>query len=451
MRLLSTHMSRVRTEEAKMAKIISGTVLCFWVLTGVVFAQNLSGTYVLSSQGTTLTLKLEQDAQGHIKGTLFSTTGAQFNVEGMMQDNVGVGTCVSNQGGSYFEAHPQGNQLLFALIEPGPNNMPDYSKVKKLTFTRKEGSTPGPQGPQASPKQQGGELQASPSGPPGMGAPAPLSKDEVGDPNWGFKFSLPKGWNVEKGAKGAILGHTTIPGTIWVFPHSASGFKEVQMQMQEGLAEEEVQLQLASQLQSLGNNAIAGIFSGVYRRQQVKARGIGTYSPNGGGAYIVAMTSPTKFGSDLSNAAEAIAKSMQYFKVQESASTGGTGGTAAPPGSSNQQLMRQMAGVYYSFSSAGLSYSGGTERRVTLCPNGTYYSGSESSYSAGAGTGGAWGAAGQQSGRGTWRVQGNINQGVLTTIDSSGKPTEYRYQRCGGDCIYIGNTKFAIAGPANCP
>ena len=87
----------------------------------------------------------------------------------------------------------------------------------------------------------------------------------------------------------------------------------------------------------------------------------------------------------------------------------------------------------------------------TLCPNGTYYSGSESGYSGGAGTAGAWGSASQRSGRGTWRVKGNVNEGVLTTIDSSGKSTEYRYRRCGGDCIYIGNTKFAVAGPANCP
>jgi hypothetical protein len=434
-----------------MAKILCITVLCSWVLTGLVFAQNLSGTYTLSSQGTTITLTLEQDARGNIKGTLFSTTGAQFKVEGAIQDNVGVGTCVSNQGGSYFEAHPKGNQLLFALIEPGPNNMPDYSKVRQLTFMREEGTIPGQQGPQASPEKPVEQPQASSAPPQGTRGPAALSNDVVSDPKWGFKFALPKGWKVEKGPKGAILGHDTIAGLIWVFPHSASSVQEVQKQMHAGLVEEDVQLRLASQLQSLGKNAVAGIFSGSYQKQQVKARGIGTFFPNGGGAYIVAMTLPNQFGSDLENAADAVARSMQSVTAQESARAGGTGGAVVPSDSGTRQLMLQMAGVYYSFSSAGPSSSGGTERRVTLCLNGTYYSGSESSYSAGAGTGGAWGSAGQQSGRGTWRVQGNANQGILMMIDSSGKATEYRYQRCGGDCIYIGNTKFAIAGPANCP
>ncbi len=432
-----------------MARIFSATVLCSYLVTGFAFAQNLSGKYTLSSQGTILTLTLDQDTQGNIKGTLSSTTGAQFRVEGVMQGNVGVGTCVNNQGGSYFETHPKGDELLFALIELGPNNMPDYSKVRRLTFIRKEGAMAGQQGPQASPKKPVEQPQASSVSPPGTRESAVLSKDMVSDPGWEFKFALPKGWKVEKGPKGAILGHDTIAGLIWVFPHSASGVQAVQEQMRAGLIEEDVQLVLASQLQSLGKNAVVGIFSGSYHRQQVKARGIGTFFPNGGGAYIVAMTLPNKFASDLENAADAVAKSMQSVTAQESARAGGTGGAAAP--SDSGQLKLQMAGVYYSFSSAGPYSSGGTERRVTLCPNGTYYSGNESSYSAGAGTGGAWGTASQQSGRGTWRVQGNANQGILTTVDSSGKATEYRYQRCGGDCIYIGNTKFAIAGPANCP
>jgi hypothetical protein len=434
-----------------MTKMCSVAVLWFWVLTGFAFAQDLSGNYTLSSGGTVITLTLEQDAQGNIKGTLTSTTGAQFRVEGTFRDNVGRGTCVDNQGGSYFEAHLKGDQLLFAMIEPGPNNMPDYSKVKRLTFTRKEGATTAQQGPKASPKQQGGQLQASPQTPAGVGDSYILSKDEVSDPHWGFKFRLPKGWKAEKGPKGAILGHDTIAGMIWVFPHLASSFQEIQTQMQMGLTEEDVQLQLTSQLQSLGNNAIAGIFSGVYQRQQVKARGIGTFSSQGGGAYIIALALPKEFGSDLASVADTIAKSMQYSKAQESAGAGGAGGAMAPSDSGGQTLMRQMAGVYYSFSSAGSSYSGGTERRITLCENGTYYSGSESSYSAGAGTGGAWGTANQKSGRGTWRVRGNVNKGILTTIDSSGKATEYRYERCGGDCIYFGNNKFAIAGTANCP
>ncbi len=266
-----------------MAKIFSMALLVLSMLYGLAWAESLSGIYTLSSQGVTLTLTLKQDPQGNIKGTLSSTTGAQFQVEGIVKNGVGMGVCKSNEGRSFFEAHPKGNHVLLALMEPGPNNMPDYSKAKELLFTRTDKG--------------------------GMDPPSPKA------------------------------------------------------------------------------------FSDSQRGQQVDL--------------------PRQQGASL--------------------------------------LMQQMSGVYYSFSSAGLSYSGGTERQVVLCPNGKYYSGTESSYSAGAGTSGAWGAAGQRAGQGTWRVQGNINEGLLTTIDSSGKPMEYRYRRCGGDCIYIGNIKFAVSTPPNCP
>jgi hypothetical protein len=126
-------------------------------------------------------------------------------------------------------------------------------------------------------------------------------------------------------------------------------------------------------------------------------------------------------------------------------------GSAAASGASDAGLMRQMSATYYSFSSAGVGSSGGTERRVVLCPDGRYLSGSESGYSGGAGTAGAWGSASQRKGQGTWRIVGNTQQGTLTTISADGTPTEYRYQSCGQGCYYFGNTKFAVEGPARCP
>ncbi len=125
--------------------------------------------------------------------------------------------------------------------------------------------------------------------------------------------------------------------------------------------------------------------------------------------------------------------------------------TTAASGASDTGLMRQMSATYYSFSSAGVGSSGGTERRVVLCPDGRYLSGSESGYSGGAGTAGAWGSASQRKGQGTWRIVGNTHQGTLTTISADGTPTEYRYQSCGQGCYYFGNTKFAVEGPARCP
>jgi hypothetical protein len=126
-------------------------------------------------------------------------------------------------------------------------------------------------------------------------------------------------------------------------------------------------------------------------------------------------------------------------------------GAEVTAGASDAGLVRQMSATYYSFSSAGVGSSGGTERRVVLCPDGRYHSGSESGYSGGAGTAGAWGSASQRKGQGTWRIVGNTQQGTLTTITSDGTPTKYPYRSCGQGCYYFGNTKFAVEGPARCP
>lgn len=127
----------------------------------------------------------------------------------------------------------------------------------------------------------------------------------------------------------------------------------------------------------------------------------------------------------------------------------GSGGAAAT-GPNDPQLMQQMAGKYYSFSSAGLGYSGGTERKLTLCPNGKYYDSSESSYSGGAGTSNAWGVGNQGSGGGTWRIQGSTQQGTITMVHANRKTSAYKFRSCGNGCVYFGSTKFGYAGHANC-
>ncbi len=138
--------------------------------------------------------------------------------------------------------------------------------------------------------------------------------------------------------------------------------------------------------------------------------------------------------------------------VEQSAasSAGASGGGASATGPNDQELMKQFAGKYYSFSAVGGGATGGTETSVMLCLNGTYKQSSESGYSGGAGSTGAWGSASQGGTNGTWRIIGNMNEGTLTTVSSDGSATEYKFSRCGSDCVYFGNNKFAWAGPPDC-
>ncbi len=366
-------------------------------------AEGFDGTYIMASQGNTITLILHQDNQGSITGSLSSTTGMQYQIEGMMEEGVAVGTCYNSQGGVYFEAFPTGGQLAMNLIEPGPDNSPDYSRATELSFL-KQGISPTetakikPDRGSSSLKQKETAATSTPA----------LSGNEVGDPNWGFKFRAPAGWKTQQNTQGIILGHDAIAGMIIVFPHMARSFQEVQTQMQSGLSEGNTKLFPKSGLEQVADNAIGGEYSGTYDGQQVKARGIGVFSPYGGGAYIIALTTPEKYGQELARAADAIARGMQYLRVQAS------------------DLMQNFAGTW-------VTMTKNTQTKVFLSPDGRYSENYEASYSGSSSDQYgdetmAWGTARNDNSQGQWTARGTREQGVITINYSNGNTTTVEYR-----------------------
>ena len=232
-----------------------------------------------------------------------------------------------------------------------------------------------------------------------------VAPGEVGDPNWGFKFRAPQGWKFNKDYNGAILGHDTVAGMIIVFPHHLTSLQAVAQQMQEGLVEEEIYVMPSAQLQQKGNNTIWGDCSGTWQGQQARGRGFGTLSPYGGGAFILAITTPEKFGSDIAGAAEAIATSMQYFEVDVS------------------HLTRIFVGRWASYSG---SSGGGTLINWTFYPDGTFEDASETSYSTDYSSDGMGlpdtnlGALGTSTNRARWTVRGGEREGQIIIVYPNG-------------------------------
>jgi hypothetical protein len=128
---------------------------------------------------------------------------------------------------------------------------------------------------------------------------------------------------------------------------------------------------------------------------------------------------------------------------------GGGGGPAASVGPSAPGLMQAMAGEYY-------SYAGSTERKVTLCANGTFFSASESSYSGTSSDSlgnqtGAWGAAGQNQSGGNWSVQGSQQGGTITLGYRGGKTEQVRYESTGErGCFRFNGNPFCYSGAGAC-
>lgn len=127
-------------------------------------------------------------------------------------------------------------------------------------------------------------------------------------------------------------------------------------------------------------------------------------------------------------------------QIAASLSQASQGGGGAPAGPNDPNLQRQIAGTWW-------GYSGSTERRIGLCPDGSYKDYRESGYSGrsynqyGSQTM-AWGSASQGGGSGSWTINGSTESGTIYVNYSSGKSAtiKYRQVKDRGCLSFDGNT-----------
>ncbi len=110
------------------------TAACLVSTTGA--AQDYTGTYTTTNtEGGTVTLALEQDAQGQVTGTL-SSDGARYVVNAVVEEGSVLGTVTEGNTGLYFSAEFDGAELYVTLFEPDQNNQPDYATGQTIVFAR---------------------------------------------------------------------------------------------------------------------------------------------------------------------------------------------------------------------------------------------------------------------------------------------------------------------------
>ncbi len=232
------------------------------------------------------------------------------------------------------------------------------------------------------------------------------SDAEAGNASLGFKFIPPEGWISQTTAEGVLLGHNTVAGLILVIPHQAQSVALMQQEMREGMQDEGTYLMLSGEITSLNDNALIADYEGYADGTSVKGKGIGVVSPDGGGAYIIAVTTPEMLGNDLINAAKTIAGNLHFVKMETS------------------DLMNYFSGKWSTFTT-------NTSTDIYLYPNGVYSEYYESSYSGtfqdGGVSSGSWGAGGQSNDSGRWSVQGTRDSGTLTIITPDGERQVVEY------------------------
>ena len=218
---------------------------------------------------------------------------------------------------------------------------------------------------------------------------------------WGFSFQVPKGWVCEHDESGAILGHETIAGMILVLPHSLATGEELLSTMQEGLEEEGVSLYPSGKIKKGKGGIYNATYGGIFQGQEVRALSYGTLSPNGGGAFVIALSTPEGYSKALSNAADVLVRSMKYPKAEA--------GPTVP----------SLAGIWVTMTKS-------TETTLTLAPNGQFSTGYVAEY--GGTESGQWGLAREDHSSGRWTTSGSREQGTITLVYGNGKRQTIQYR-----------------------
>jgi len=120
---------------------------------------------------------------------------------------------------------------------------------------------------------------------------------------------------------------------------------------------------------------------------------------------------------------------------------GGLAGMPQASGADSTALQRDIAGTWW-------GYAGSTERKIGLCPDGSYIDFTESSYSgrshdAGGNRTGAWGAVSQGGNRGRWSIQGNYQRGIIRVQTTTGNQLNLSYRQVGEPgCLDINGNRL---------
>jgi hypothetical protein len=286
--------------------------------------------------------------------------------------------------------------------------------------------------------------------PPNAAAPQPSGGGNVVSvPELGCSFAIPAGWNGQKQGEAVYLTSTSHKGFIVIQRHAYTSLQQMAAEAGQGIVDQSTNTKLmpVSQLQPFGKNGMVAEFAGTAQGQKARTFAVGLISPQGGGVTIMAATEEASYSSDYSDAVLAIAGSLSFL------SGGAAGGSQMPGpqggGRGDMELLKYFAGEWYSYASGStLSGSAGTERTMTLCPDGNFRDSSEFSAS---GTG-QWGAVNAQAGWGRWMIEGDKIQGVIMVTYPNGQSKRITYRVISKEeqTISFDGVTYAFAGAAKC-
>lgn len=240
----------------------------------------------------------------------------------------------------------------------------------------------------------------------------------------GISFTIPDGWQGQEGEDMIVLGSNTIAGLVIITTHT-SNKNELIQEAKAGIVDQNgTNMQLEESIETLTNNAVAGMFTGTMEYQQAKAYVIGMVNPNEGGIGVTIMSVSTAeaFSQANKDVATELYQSFKFKKIDKSSEL-----AEWKEWLSNVRLTYMDS--YYSPSSTDGGVGGGysNEERIDLCSAGYFLFNSNNEMTISGDNVSGYNSGGN-SGNGTWKIVARGNQLVLLLKYHTGQESSYNLE-----------------------
>lgn len=137
----------------------------------------------------------------------------------------------------------------------------------------------------------------------------------------GLSFKIPSGWASQIDGDYMFLKHNTIPGLMVVFESRSISVQDMIRNANNGIHEDNVDLQIMDDFKATGKNTVEGHYKGFFMGSMVKAYALGKIDGLGSGMSVLAISEPKDFNDTLKNEAQKIMASVNFSKAEDSQQT----------------------------------------------------------------------------------------------------------------------------------
>lgn len=222
-----------------------------------------------------------------------------------------------------------------------------------------------------------------------------------------FEFAIPEGWVGARAEGGYVIGHMTIPGAILLSANHHTDLDAMVRTFSEPTNDGNSALEAVGPPEMIADSTVKVVQSGTIDGTPVKVIGIAKLHPrNGNTANLLALAPTDAFGPELEAALYALQESIRYVDAPARMETVEDDGTI------DQTWKERLSGTRLTYlesysspapteGSIGGGYS--IDRRIDLCSEGHYKTGTQSEHSFSGSDVSAYGSD-RTSGSGTWRA-----------------------------------------------